>query len=154
MTTTELNTIKERFIKAFLVDDIDTMMELVDEDCEWVVMATGETFRGAEKVRYLAEKSVASRKHTRDNHMIFTDSFAGEDHLCFEYIHRAVWTAEGVSMLKQASTGTLAPYEGMISDIKICIVCRVKNGKIDHLNEYFDLGQVSKPAGSSPHMYT
>ena len=34
------------FSDAFLTDDIDGFMKLIDQDWEWVLMATGETFFG------------------------------------------------------------------------------------------------------------
>ena len=61
--------ISQRFLQvfsdAYLSDDVDRFMQLVDPDCEWVIMATGETFRGANQVRQLAERSIAARQSLR-----------------------------------------------------------------------------------------
>jgi hypothetical protein len=61
----------ERFENTFLsVDsDVEGFMELIAPDCEWTIMATGEKFNGTEKVRELAQRSVAARTHTEQIQM-------------------------------------------------------------------------------------
>jgi ketosteroid isomerase-like protein len=160
MTQEELKAIRDRFVQVMLADDlgpdaqIDAWMALLDEGCEWTLMATGETFRGTDELRRFAEASVAGRKHTKDDHMVFTDAFVGEEHLCVEYTHRGVYTEQGSSTVKQSSAGALAPHEGTLFEMKICIVCHLKESKIDRAHEYFDLGQATSPAGSRPRMFS
>lgn len=139
MTLRETTTLQESLIRAFLADDVDGTIQLIAADCEWVIMATGETFRGTDEVRQLAERSVAARKHTPDMHMDFTNRFASEDQMCIEYAHRGVVTERWPSSHDRPPVGTSF-------DIKICLVCHVKDGKIDWIHEYFDLGQVVEPA--------
>src|SRR5579859_1032072 len=116
MALLETTTIQESLIRAFLADDVDSTMQLIDQDCEWVIMATGETFRGTGEVRQLAERSVAARKHTKDVHMDFTNAFSSEDQMCLEYAHRAIATEQWPSASLQA------PPVGTKVDIKICLV--------------------------------
>jgi hypothetical protein len=59
-TTADLVT---AFTAAFTTDDIDTWRSLLDSEGEWVVVATGETFRGLDQMAQLAARSVAARKH-------------------------------------------------------------------------------------------
>lgn len=40
----------QAFVAAFTSDDIESFMNLVAPDGEWVIMATGETFRGLDQV--------------------------------------------------------------------------------------------------------
>jgi hypothetical protein len=40
-------------------------------------MATGETFRGVDQIRNLAEKAMAGRIHTKALHMELTNMFSG-----------------------------------------------------------------------------
>src|SRR5580658_10359035 len=40
--------IVKAFTDAFTTDDVDNFYKLIDPDAEWVIMATGETFRGLE----------------------------------------------------------------------------------------------------------
>jgi ketosteroid isomerase-like protein len=160
MTQEELMAIRDKFIRVMLADDlgadtqIDAWMALLDENCEWTLMATGETFRGTEVVKRFAHVAVASRDHTKDDHMVFTNSLAGEEGFCVEYTHRGVYTQQGSSIVKQSSSGVLTPQEGTLFEVKICIVCHVKEGKIDRAHEYFDLIQVTSPVGSQPRLFT
>jgi ketosteroid isomerase-like protein len=129
----------DKFVKAFLSDDVDTFMKMIAEDCEWFIMATGEKFRGTAKVQELADRSMAARVHTKDTHMEFTNEFAGEEGFCVEYIHRAIVTDKWPS-------STNKPAPGTVLAVNICIVCHVNNhGQIDRANEYFDLGQATSP---------
>jgi hypothetical protein len=73
-----------RFSEVFLSDDIDGFMELVDDECVWEIMATGEVFAGLAKIRELAERFVAARNHTADLHMRFGDHIITEDRMCLE----------------------------------------------------------------------
>jgi hypothetical protein len=106
----------ESFIRAFtdtyLTDDIDEFMKLIDQDCEWVLMATGETFRGTGAIRQLAQRSVAARQHTQEEHMYVTNLFTSEDQMCPEYAHRAIVT-------EQLTTAQDRPSAGTKVDIKI-----------------------------------
>jgi hypothetical protein len=42
VTVTPHKNAVEKFKATFLCDDIDGFMELIDPDCEWTIMATGE----------------------------------------------------------------------------------------------------------------
>jgi hypothetical protein len=81
-----------RFSQVFLSDDIGGFMKLIDDECVWEIMATGEVFAGAAKVRELAERSVAGRTHTADVHMTFVDHFITDHRMCLEYVHEAIVT--------------------------------------------------------------
>src|SRR6266576_1502464 len=47
----------ETFKRTFLRDDLDGFMELIAPDCDWTIMATGEKFTGAPRIRELAQRS-------------------------------------------------------------------------------------------------
>jgi ketosteroid isomerase-like protein len=59
----EIDVVQE-FTRCMTTDDIDGIVGLFAEDSEWVIMATGETPRGQDKIRELAARSVAARNHT------------------------------------------------------------------------------------------
>jgi ketosteroid isomerase-like protein len=136
----------QSFFDTFLSDDIDGIMQLMDPNCEWVIMATGETFRGTDEVRRLAQRSVAARLHTKETHMEVTNQFTSEDQFCLEYIHHYIVTDQWPSSGKRPPAGTQG-------DVKICLVCHVKDGKFDRIHEYFDLGQVTSPE-TIRHLYS
>jgi uncharacterized protein (TIGR02246 family) len=50
---------------AMTSDDVDGMVKLFAPDGEWIIEATGETFRGLDQIRQLATRSiaVASSRH-------------------------------------------------------------------------------------------
>ncbi len=134
----------KRFSQVFLSDDIEGMVDLMDKDCEWAIMATGESFHGPEQVRKLAERSVAARQHTKDVHMDFKNLFSTEDQMVLEYVHRGIITGSN-------DISVNLPKEGMEFVLPICLVCHVKNGKFDRINEYFD---VSTLIGAQKKMYS
>ena len=116
-------------------DDIEAFFdEFIDADCEWVMMATGETFRGIDEVRQMALRSRDARKHTEEAHIEFTNAFSSEDQsqICIECDHGAIITEEGARLFGMPATA------GRRGDVKICHVCHVKNGKLDRVHEYFD----------------
>jgi ketosteroid isomerase-like protein len=79
----------QKFKKIYLGDDLDGFMQLVDKDAVWSFMATSEKFSGIDQIRKAGEKA-AGRIHTKDLHMELTNMFAGEEHVCIEYLHRAI----------------------------------------------------------------
>ncbi len=139
-----------KFSDTFLSDDIDGFMELIDRDCEWIIMATGEKFRGQEKVRELAERSVAARKHTKNDHMEFMNLFATEDKMCLEYIHKGIVTE------KWPSSSPEHPVAGTEFVLPICLVCHIKqsNKKFDAIHEYFDLGTLTSAGKAQQRLYS
>jgi ketosteroid isomerase-like protein len=124
----------EKFKKTFLArdSDIDGFMELLDQNCEWVIEATGETFRGYERIKEFAERSKAARYHTNEVQMAPTTFFATEGYFVIEYLHNAVVTEKWTTPRNQ-------PPEGLIVHIPICIVAHFKGERLDWVHEYFDL---------------
>jgi hypothetical protein len=51
------------FTEAMTHEGVEDMMKLWSPDGEWVIMATGERFKGLDKIRELATRSVAARTH-------------------------------------------------------------------------------------------
>ena len=78
-------------------DDVEKFLdEFIDANCEWVMMATGEIFRGIDEVRQMSLRSRDARKHTEEAHIGFTNFFSSEDQsqFCVEYDHGAIITEE------------------------------------------------------------
>jgi hypothetical protein len=48
---------------AMTSDDVESMVNLFAPDGEWMIVATGERFRGLDEIRQLAIRSVAGRDH-------------------------------------------------------------------------------------------
>jgi ketosteroid isomerase-like protein len=137
-------TFTKKFSEVFLTDDVDGMVGMVDDECDWAIMATGETFHGPEQIRKLAERSIAARQHTKDVRMDFKNLFSTEDQMVLEYVHRGIIT-------KSNDITVTLPTAGTEFVLPICLVCHVKNGKFDKIDEYFD---VSTLTGAKTRMYS
>ena len=128
------------FTDAMTHDGVEAMMKLWEPNGEWVIMATGETFKGLDQIRQLANQSVAARTHGPGEGLlpfnIFTNS--DETRLCWEYVHKAVITDKW-----PASTNRPAP--GTKVEIPIVLICDINNGKLTKIREYFDLATVTDP---------
>ena len=130
----------ETFKRTFLRDDLDGFMELIAPDCDWTIMATGEKFTGAPRIRELAQRSIAARRHVGETGIEPVNLLSTDACLVFEYIHNAVVTDNW-----PASTNRPAP--GTTLRIPICIVAHTNDGKFDWLREYFDLATASGRQG-------
>jgi len=141
MPTTDL---VQAFTDAFTTDDVESFYKLIAPDAEWVIMATGETFRGLEQIRQLAVRSVAAREHPVGMGIkpfnIFTN--AERTRLCWEYVHTAVVTDKWPS-------STHRPAPGTTINMPIILSCEILEGRIIKAREYFDLWTIVDPG--TPH---
>lgn len=130
--------------KAMTSDDIESMVNVFAPDGEWVIMATGETFRGFDQIRQLATRSVAARDHTSGLGIkpinVFTNAEGTK--LCWEYVHTGVVTDKW-----PASSHKVAP--GTKFDLPIILMCDIREGKLVKIREYFDLLTLLEP--DTPH---
>jgi ketosteroid isomerase-like protein len=135
--------------KAMTTDNIDDMVNCFAADSEWIIMATGETFKGLDKIRELATRSVAARKHTDELGIkpfnVFTDP-AGT-RLCWEYVHT------GVVLEKWPSTSAQRPAAGTKFELPIILMCEIRQGKLVRIREYFDLLTLTDP-GTKHRLYS
>jgi len=135
--------------KAMTTDNIDDMVNCFAPDSEWVIMATGETFKGLDKIRELATRSVAARKHTGGLGIkpfnVFTD--AAGTKLCWEYLHT------GVVGEKWPSTSAQRPAPGSKFELPIILMCEIHDGKLIKIREYFDLLTLTD-AGTKHKLYS
>jgi ketosteroid isomerase-like protein len=138
------NDLVQRFTAAFTTDDIESFYELIASDAEWVIMATGETFRGLDQIKQLTVRSVAARDHPGGMGIkpfnIFTN--ADRTRLCWEYVHTAVVTDKWPSSTHRLSSGTKI-------SVPILLSCEIYEGKIIKAREYFDMWSLVEPG--TPH---
>lgn len=138
----------QAFTAAMTTDDVDSFYKLIDPNAEWIIMATGETFRGLEQIKQLASRSVAARDHTDGLGIkpfnVFTN--AAQTRLCWEYVHTAVVTDKWPS-------STHKPTPGSKIDMPILLSCEIRDGKISKVREYFDMWSIVDP-GVPHHLYT
>ena len=90
--------IEEYLRIATVTDDMDRFGQLIAEDCVWVMMPTGHTFRGFEQVSLLAKTAEGTRTHDEAHRVTIVNWFAdGEAGLV------NVQAAEGRSRAKARS---------------------------------------------------
>ena len=139
----------EAFTAAFTSDDIDGFLALIAPDGEWVIMATGETFRGIDQIRQLANRSVDARTHGGGLGIKPTNIFSNAEgtKLVWEYIHTGVVTE------KWPASSTHRPAPGTRFKLPIILVGEIGGGKLVKMREYFDLLTLLEP-GTTHHLYS
>jgi ketosteroid isomerase-like protein len=109
--------------------DIPRVLDLLDDECEWVLMATNEHFKGKDAIKKMSEKSAEAIRHTAEHELQVTNLFACGDKGCLEYVHRA--------LLRLPGQAERSPIE-----MPICIVFQFNNGKILRAQEYYEIQQM------------
>jgi limonene-1,2-epoxide hydrolase len=134
----------EAFTRAMTTEGIEPVIKLFAQDCEWKIMATGETFRGLEGVREIATRSVAARDHKEGQGLKPFNVFANAEgtKLIWEYVHTGVVTDRW-----PASTHKVAP--GTFFQLPIILMIEIRDNKIVMVREYFDLLTLIEP--DTPH---
>jgi ketosteroid isomerase-like protein len=138
----------QAFTAAFTTDDVEGFYKLIDAEAEWVIMATGETFRGLDQIKQLTARSVAARDHPAGMGIKPFNIFSNADgtRLCWEYVHTAVVTDKWPS-------STHRPAPGTKITLPIILSCEIRAGKIVKAREYFDLWTLVDP-GTPHHLYS
>src|SRR5580658_7901866 len=123
MNTTDLI---KAFTAAFTSDNIENWEKLLSPDGAWKIMATGETFKGLDKMVELANRSVAARKHSGALGIkpvnVFTNAEGTK--LVWEYIHTGIVTE------KWPSTSSHKPVPGTKFELPIMLMCELYQGKL------------------------
>jgi ketosteroid isomerase-like protein len=129
----------QAFTAAFTTDDVESFYKLIDPGCEWVIMATGETFRGLDQIKQLTIRSVAARTHGAGLGIKPTNIFTNAEgtKLCWEYMHTAIVT--------DWPSSTHRPAPGAKIELPIVLIGEIRQGKLVEVREYFDLLTATEP---------
>jgi uncharacterized protein (TIGR02246 family) len=135
-----VTTLARAVTDAMTSDDVESMVALFVPDGEWIIMATGESFRGRDQIRQLATRSVAARDHPAGEGIKPFNVYSNDEgtRLCWEYVHTFVVTDKW-----PASTN--GPAVGAKIDLPILLSCDIR--------EYFDLWSLIEP-GTPHHLYS
>jgi ketosteroid isomerase-like protein len=133
------------FTDAFTSDDIESFLNLIAPDGEWVIMATGETFRGRDQIRQLATRSVDARTHGGGLGIKPTNIFTNAEgtKLVWEYVHTGVVTE------RWPASSAHRPTPGTKFELPIILAGEIREGKLVKMREYFDLLTLLEPG--TPH---
>jgi ketosteroid isomerase-like protein len=139
----------QAFTAAFTSDDVESFYKLIAPEGEWVIMATGETFRGLDQIKQLTARSVAARTHGGGLGIKPTNIFTNAEGsiLCWEYVHTGVVTD------KWPASSSQRPAPGTTFKLPIILVGEIREGKIIKMREYFDLLTLTE-AGTPHHLYS
>lgn len=117
----------QRLIKEYLdiavhsPDDPDRARRLFTSDCTWLLMPPGYTFRGLDELSSFMTLAMRRRGHDDARKIEIRNWFANDEFFCVEYVHRFLLTRFRVSGV-----------------MNICLVCHMRDGKFDRVNEYVD----------------
>jgi ketosteroid isomerase-like protein len=138
----------DAFTAAMTTEGVEAMLKLWVPDGEWEIMATGESFRGIEKIRELATRSVAARVHGEGQGLLPFNVFSNAEgtRLCWEYVHKGVVTDKWPASSKPPAVGT-------VFELPIMLSCDTRNGKLVKIREYFDLPTLTE-AGTPHRLYS
>jgi steroid delta-isomerase-like uncharacterized protein len=124
-----------RYFDLLYTKDLDAMLELVDDDIEWLIVPTGDVISGKASLAELAENHWGA---SPDRTKRLLNLFAVEDRACMEYTSGGTLTGEvDFRSIK-------IPPSGMRYEIQCCFVFQFKHGKIARVHEYFDMDTVKR----------
>jgi steroid delta-isomerase-like uncharacterized protein len=127
-----------RYFDLLYSKDLDSILELVDDDIEWLVVPTGDVIRGKASLAELAKNHWGA---SPDRTKKLVNLFAVEDYACMEYTSGGTLTGEvDFRSIK-------IPPSGLRYEIQCCFVFHFKKGKIDRVHEYFDMDTVKRITG-------
>jgi hypothetical protein len=84
-----------RYFDLLYTKNLDPVLELVDDDIEWLIVPTGDVIRG--KVAF-AELATNHWSASPDRTKKLLNLFAAEDYACMEYISGGTLTAKSTSV--------------------------------------------------------
>jgi len=122
-------------------------LDYMHEDVEIVQVATGVVYHGMEQM-----KKLAAMAYSRRGDKEVTNVFASNDEACIEYIARADMSSpltdtekrEGLHGIDLSGAKPRSRFE-----LKVCFVCRFKDGKIYRAREYWDAAEMARQLGKS-----
>lgn len=134
----------QRYFDALFGKDLNIILDMLDDNIEWLIVPTGDTLKGKEQIAKLAPNHWAA---SPDRVKTLVNVFASEEFACLEY--RTAGTQTNQADFPSIS---LQPT-GKHYDFLCCFVFHITNGKIDRVHEYFDMETVKRQLGTvgSPH---
>jgi steroid delta-isomerase-like uncharacterized protein len=124
-----------RYFDLLFTKDLDAVLELVDDDIEWLIVPTGDVIKGKASFAELAENHWGA---SPDRTKRLINLFATEDYACMEYTSGGTLTGEvDFRSIK-------IPPSGRTYQIQCCFVFHFKHGRIDRVHEYFDMDTVKR----------
>ncbi len=127
-----------KYFDLLFTKNLSSILDLIDDNIEWLVVPTGDIIKGKEKFAQLAINHWGASPNRVKK---LLNLFASEDYACMEYI-------SGGTLTGQVDFGSIKiPPSGLKYEIQCCFVFHITNGKIDRVHEYFDMDTVKRITG-------
>lgn len=121
-------------------------LDYMSDDVEIVVTPTGVVWRGRRAMEDLARLAYSRKSYKRLTHIFATDREA-----CVEYVTEAPTAGEITdSEKKQGLHGidiSNAKPTVDTTELPVCSVCEIENGKIQRMREYWDAAALARQLG-------
>ena len=126
------------YFDALFTTDMNPMLELFDQDIEWLIVPTGDTIKGKDAIAKLAANHWAA---SPGRNKTLVNLFANEEYASLEYRTSGTLTnqADFPSIKFEPS--------GQKYDFLCCFVFHIRNGKINRVHEYSDMETVKRQIG-------
>jgi steroid delta-isomerase-like uncharacterized protein len=119
--------------------EMDTLVDLFDDDIDWLIVPTGTRIKGKSQFRTLAQGHWSA---SPDRVKKVVNLFANDEYACLEYTSGGTLTGE-VDFVDISIKPTGRKYE-----LQCCFVFHfTQDGKIDRVREYFDMETVHRQTG-------
>jgi steroid delta-isomerase-like uncharacterized protein len=127
------------YFDALFTKDMSPMLELFEQDIEWLIVPTGDTIKGKDEIAKLAANHWAA---SPGRIKTLVNLFANEEYGSLEYRTSGTLTNQAdFPSVKFEPTGQ--KY-----DFLCCFVFHIRNGKIDRVHEYFDMETDKRQLGT------
>jgi steroid delta-isomerase-like uncharacterized protein len=123
------------YFDALFTKDMSPILELFDQDIEWLIVPTGDTIKGKDEIAKLAANHWAA---SPGRIKALVNLFANEECASLEYRTSGMLTNRA-----DFPSVTFEPT-GQNYDFLCCFVFHIKNGKIDRVHEYFDMETIKR----------
>ena len=125
----------QRYFELLFSKELDSMLEIIDDNIEWFIVATGDVIRGKDQFAALAKNHWGA---SPDRSKKLINLFASEDYACMEY------TSGGTLTGRVDFPSIQIPPSGLHYELQVCFVFHIVDGKIDRVHEYFDMETVKR----------
>ena len=102
-------------------ENLERTMKILTDDCVWRITPPGIEFAGKDQLRSFAKMAMGSRSHASRYNVQIRNCFTDGESVCIEYFHGALATRLRIKVVEN-----------------VCLVCHMKDGKFDKINEYVD----------------
>ncbi len=134
-----------KFMRSIVQGDMEALINLFAPEGEWVIMATGEKFKGPSRIHALTSLSVVMRAQGAglepEPTSVFTD--ADGTKICLEYIYRGL-------VAKDWPKSSHPPAPGTKFEIPVTLIGELQQGKLVKIREYFDWLTLAEAGAKNP----